>query len=162
MISFSVKPSLGESGRRELAGERSGAVTTSANLGNSRLRPWLQAAALGLFLACGPYAGAQEPPKHPDSPLDTLMKTRLWADVPDAKDFVRQTRPPSDALDYQPTHGVSAERPALRTKSELEAMQAELEGAAARNETKTGQRKRAHPAPVAEARKAAPDKAIAN
>jgi hypothetical protein len=137
-------------------------VTTSTDLRNSRLRLLLPAAALGLFLCSGSYALAQDPPKPADSPLDTIMKTRLWADVPEAKDFVRQTRPPGDALDYQPTNGVSAERPALRTKSELEAMQAELEGAAARNQTKAGQRKSAHPAPVAEARKAAPDKAIAN
>ncbi|WP_139223604.1 hypothetical protein [Methylocapsa palsarum] len=137
-------------------------MTTSTDLRNSQRRTMVRAAALGLFLGSGFCAFAQSPPKPPDSPLDTIMKTRLWADVPEAKDFVRQTRPPSDALEYQPTHGVAPERPALRTKSELEAMQAELEGTRSHNQAKASQRKRVNPAPVAEARKAAPTKAMAN
>jgi hypothetical protein len=132
-------------------------MAATTDLQTSRLRILLLAPAMGLVLVSGSFALAQDPAK-PDSPLDTIMKTRIWADVPEAKDFVRQTRPSSDALDYQPTNGVSAERPALRTKGELEAMQAELEGAGSRNQMKAGQRKRSGSAPVAEARKAAPGK----
>jgi hypothetical protein len=133
-------------------------MAAKTDLRTSRLSILLLAASMGLVLASGSFAVAQDAAKPADSPLDTIMKTRLWADVPEAKDFVRQTRPSSDALDYQPTNGVSAERPALRTKSELEAMQAELEGAGSRNQMKAGQRKRSGSAPVAEARKAAPGK----
>lgn len=115
-------------------------------------------AALGLLLGSGLVAGAQERPKGPDSPLDTILKTRIWADVPDAKDFVRESRPSSDSLDYQPTHGSGPEhRAALRTKSELEAMQSELESASVRNQKKAGR-----PAQIAGSRKAPSGKAVAN
>ncbi|VFU08940.1 conserved protein of unknown function [Methylocella tundrae] len=77
------------------------------------------------------------------SPLDTLMKTRLWADVPEAKDFVRQSRPPQDTLDYRPTTGTDPERPKPRTKAELDALQSELESALVHNGARGGQPKAA-------------------
>ena len=64
------------------------------------------------------------------SPLDTLMSTRLYADVPEAKDFVRQNRPPPETLDFKPTTGTDPARPKVRTKPELDALQSELESAA--------------------------------
>jgi hypothetical protein len=68
------------------------------------------------------------------SPLDTIMSTHLFADVPDARDFVRESRPPPDTLDYQPLTGPDRERPKLKTKDELKALASELEAAAAHNE----------------------------
>lgn len=91
---------------------------------------------LGLLLATGGAAFAQKAPKTGGTPLDTLMNTRLWADVPEAKDFVRGTRRSPDELDFQPTRGSEHKRPKLRSPSELEALQSELERAAARNQAK--------------------------
>jgi hypothetical protein len=68
------------------------------------------------------------------SPLDTIMSTHLFADVPEAKDFVRESRPPPEALDYQPVTGADREGPKLKNKDELKALQSELETAAAHNE----------------------------
>jgi hypothetical protein len=79
------------------------------------------------------------------SPLDTLMSTRLYADVPEAKDFVRQNRPPPETLDFKPTTGTDPARPKVRTKPELDALQSELESAAQKNEERAGLRKAAKP-----------------
>jgi hypothetical protein len=68
------------------------------------------------------------------SPLDTIMSTHLFADVPEAKDFVRESRPPPDTLDYQPLTGPDREGPKLKTKDELKALESELEAAAVHNE----------------------------
>lgn len=67
------------------------------------------------------------------SPLDTLLSTRLWADVPEAKDFVRQNRPSMDSLEFKPTAGTDPQRPKPRTKTELDALRAELETAGQQN-----------------------------
>jgi hypothetical protein len=82
------------------------------------------------------------------SPLDTLMSTRLTADVPEAKDFVRQTRRPPETLDFKPTSGTDPERPKVRTKTELDALQSELEGAAQKNAARAGLRKAEKAAPA--------------
>lgn len=68
------------------------------------------------------------------SPLDTIMSTHLFADVPEAKDFVRESRPPAESLDFQPLTGPDRDGPKLKTKDELKALESELETAAARNE----------------------------
>jgi hypothetical protein len=68
------------------------------------------------------------------------MHTKIWADVPEAKDFVRETRPPPDSLAYQPVTGTDPERPKLRSKAELEALASELERGAAHNDRKAGKR----------------------
>lgn len=81
----------------------------------------------------GQCAHAQQA-KTGGSPLDTLMSTRLWADVPEAKDFVRETRQPADGLAYQPVTGTDPERPKLRNKEELQALEGELERAVAHND----------------------------
>ena len=70
------------------------------------------------------------------SPLETLKNTRLTTTVPDAKDFVRQTRPDESKLEYTPLTGTDPERPKPRDPKGVEALQAELEGAGAKNEVK--------------------------
>lgn len=96
------------------------------------------------------------------SPLDTLMKTRLWADVPTAKDFVRQSRPPQDTLDYRPTTGTDPERPKPRTNAELDALKSELESAAARNGARGGQPKSARTSAISNPKQGGAKKAPAN
>jgi hypothetical protein len=93
----------------------------------------------GMCLGFGPLAHAQEA-KAGGSPLDTLMHTKIWADVPEAKDFVRETRPLPDSLAYQPVTGTDPERPKLRSKAELEALENELERAASHNDRRAGKR----------------------
>jgi hypothetical protein len=102
-------------------------------------RPVPLAALAGICLGYGPLAHAQEA-KGGGSPLDTLMHTKIWADVPEAKDFVRDTRPPPESLAYQPVTGTDPDRPKLRSKTELEALESELERAATRNDRKAGKR----------------------
>ena len=92
-----------------------------------------------ICLGCGPPVHSQEA-KAAGSPLDTLMHTKIWADVPEAKDFVRETRPPPDSLAYQPVTGTDPERPKLRSKAELEALENELERAASHNDRRAGKR----------------------
>jgi hypothetical protein len=102
-------------------------------------RPVPLAALAGICLGSGPPVHAQQA-KPGGSPLDTLMHTKIWADVPEAKDFVRETRPPPDSLAYQPVTGTDPDRPKLRSKAELEALANELEGAVSHNERKAGKR----------------------
>lgn len=87
------------------------------------------------------------------SPLDTLMNTKLFADVPEAKDFVRATRPPAQSLEFKPTTGTDPARPKPRTGPELDALRSELEGAARKNAARAGLRQ--PPGAAAEARAAA-------
>ncbi|MEJ0092129.1 MAG: hypothetical protein WDN46_01435 [Methylocella sp.] len=110
-------------------------------------------------------AAKAAPKKTAGTPLDTIKNTRIWADVPEARDFVRQSRTPTDKLDYQPTTGTDPQRPKLRTKAELEALQTELEDALAHNGARTGQRtapKSPQAAATDAAKKAKPDKGAAN
>lgn len=103
--------------------------------------------ALLLALACaGPLAAQDAAPASSDaparkrnptgSPLDTLMNTKLWPDVPEAKDFVRQARPNDDSLDYRPPWGPDRESPKPRSKEELDALRRELGADAARNKAR--------------------------
>jgi hypothetical protein len=89
----------------------------------------------------------QAPQKPPQpygggTPLDVILNTRLWTDVPEAKEFVKATRPPEDTLEYQPTVGQDVSRPKPRTPAELKAMEDELERAGATAERAAGVRKR--------------------
>jgi hypothetical protein len=73
---------------------------------------------------------------HPDpygSPLDTLMSTRLWTDVPPAKDFVTSSRPDSGSVDYAPLVGTDPDRPKPRDPAGIKALQAELESGGLKN-----------------------------
>lgn len=100
-------------------------------------RPVTLAALSGICLGLGPLAHAQEA-KPGGSPLDTVMHAKIWADVPEAKDFVRETRPPPDSLPYQPVTGTDPERPKLRTQLGLDSLESELERAASHNHRKAG------------------------
>lgn len=111
----------------------------SQKLVQNKVSPAASALVAGILVAFGSGVHA-EPAKKAGSPLDTLMSTRLWADVPEAKGFVQETRPPTDALGYQPVTGTDPERPKLRTKAELRALQSELEGATVQNERKAGKK----------------------
>jgi hypothetical protein len=81
-------------------------------------------------------AAAQQIKKHNTygTPLDTLKSTRFKTDVPEAEDFVKETRPDKSSLNYTPLTGVDPERPKPRDAKGVEALQAELEKAGARNE----------------------------
>lgn len=81
-----------------------------------------------------------QPAQSSGTPLDTIMNTKLWADVPEAKDFVRDSRPLPDSLAYQPLNGVDPERPKPKSKAELQALQGELEQAGLRNQARAGQK----------------------
>lgn len=84
------------------------------------------------------------------SPLDTMMSTRLWTDVPPAQDFVKETRPDAKQLDYAPLTGTDPARPKPRDKPNIQALQAELEHDGAQNESKArGLRGPAKGAPAA-------------
>lgn len=81
-----------------------------------------------------------QPSQSSGTPLDTIMNTKLWADVPEAKDFVRDSRQPPDSLAYQPLNGVDPERPKPRSKAELQALQGELEQAGLHNQARAAQK----------------------
>jgi hypothetical protein len=87
-------------------------------------------------------APAQKPPEPygGGTPVDVLMHTKLWEDVPEAKDFVKATRPPDDALEYQPTQGDDPKGAQLLNSNQLDSMQGELEHAGALAERSAGVR----------------------
>ena len=87
----------------------------------------------GICLALAAAVSGQDA-KAGGSPLDTLLSTHLFADVPDAKDFVRDTRPPAETLDYLPLTGPDRDGEKPKNKDELKALASELEAAALRNE----------------------------
>ena len=117
-----------------------------------RLAPRLCAAALATGLCAAPLAAetgaapaGQDAPKEdrskrtgtvPGTPLDTIMNTKIWPDVPEAKDFVRASRPGDDSLDFEPPWGSDPERPAPRSASDLDALRRELHGAEQRNKAR--------------------------
>ena len=68
------------------------------------------------------------------------MHTKLWEDVPEAKDFVKQSRPPDDALQYQPTQGDDPKGAQLLNPNQLNSLQDELEHAGAHAEHSAGVR----------------------
>lgn len=87
-------------------------------------------------------ARVQKPPEPygGGTPLDVLMHTKLWEDVPQPKDFVKQSRPPEDALQYQPTQGNDPKGAQLLNSDQLDSMQDELEHAGALAEHSAGVR----------------------
>jgi hypothetical protein len=127
-------------------------------------RPLTRAALAGICLAVGQPAHAQQA-NTGGSPLDTLMHTKIWADVPEAKDFVRETLPPPDSLAYQPVTGTDPERPKLRSKTELEALESELERAASHNDRNVAKRagiKKPAPAKTANREQVHADRGLAS
>ncbi len=132
------------------------------------------AAAAAAAAVAAPAPKRKKPRNPTGSPLDTIMQTRLFADVPEAKDFVREKRPAPETLEFKPTWGRDPVRPKLRTSAELGALQSELESAGKMNEARGGLSKAVKaskatrtPAAVAGVAKAAdkpgePSKASAN
>jgi hypothetical protein len=87
-----------------------------------------------------PAQAPKTKPKQPyggGTPLDVIMHTKLWVTPPPMASFVRASRPPDASLDYQPTSGKEAKRPALRNAAQLQELQDELEDAGAHNEAVT-------------------------
>ena len=73
------------------------------------------------------------------SPLATIMQFRLHADVPEAQDFVRETRPNTKDLKYTPLQsqlGPEPERPKLRDAAGIDALKTEMEDSIAHNEAR--------------------------
>ncbi len=114
------------------------------------------------MLCAAPALHAQDGQKTGGSPLDTILRSRLKADVPEAKDFVRQSRRSGEAPEPQPAIGSDPKRPSPRTKAELEDLRSELESAAASNEARAGRRKPLKAAPAPTAQKAKVEKALAD
>ena len=75
-------------------------------------------------------------PNKYGTPLDTLRNTRLWTDVPPARDFVEETRPDIKGLTYTPLTGVDPVRPKPRDPANVQAFQVEMERFRAENEAK--------------------------
>ncbi|WP_026606924.1 hypothetical protein [Methylocapsa acidiphila] len=117
-------------------------------------------ATFGGALLAGPLHA--EDKKATGSPFDTIAKTKIFADRPEAKEFVRASRPPSEALGYLPTARTDPERPAPRTEAELKALEAELERGAAHNQASAGRRSAAKAAPSAHAQGTKADKTLAD
>lgn len=86
-----------------------------------------------LVLGAVAVARAQGSGTVSGSPLDTIMNTRFWTDVPEAKDFVRQARPESDTLEFKTPYAKDAVRPRVRSATEVEALKRDLEKAILRN-----------------------------
>ena len=99
-----------------------------------------------------PPAKARHKPGPYGSPLATIMSSHLWTDVPQARDFVRETRPAAKDLTYTPLTGTDPERPKPRDPANVQALQAELEQDMARN---NGRAKGLTPAKPHRAKKAA-------
>jgi hypothetical protein len=83
-----------------------------------------------------PYGGG--------TPLDVILNTRFWTDVPEAKDFVKESRPPEETLHFQTTGGKDIARPKLRTSNELKAMEEDLERAGAAADRAAGVKSNFH------------------
>ncbi|MEW6437013.1 MAG: hypothetical protein AB1508_07565 [Pseudomonadota bacterium] len=77
-----------------------------------------------------PYGGG--------TPIDVIVHSKFWVDPPKMAPFVRKARPAPDSLNYTPTAGTEPKRPALRTATDLQKMEDELENAGARNEAAGG------------------------
>ncbi len=89
------------------------------------------------------YVQSKESDKPPQpygggTPLDVFLNTKLWTDAPEAKPFVKATRPPEDTLHYQTTGGKDIARPKLKTSAELQQMEDELERAGAAGDRAAG------------------------
>lgn len=97
-----------------------------------------------------PATAASAPAQKPDkpyaggTPLDVIMHTKLWETVPEAKDFVKETRQPEDALHYMPTQVFPPKDadaplpPKVLNSGELKSLEGELDVAGAHNERAAG------------------------
>ena len=117
------------------------------------MRPLPRVIFSSLWLACGlsttaaSSAAAQQAPtpaKHKPkpngSPLDTIMSSHLWTSVPQARDFVRDSRPAHKDMTYTPLTsqlGKDPDRPKPRDPANVLALQAELEQSIAHNNARS-------------------------
>ena len=92
--------------------------------------------AMGAF-GSGP-AVAQGKHNIEGTPLDTIMNSHLTPDVPEAKDFVKESRPDPSTLKYAPLSAPQPERPKPLAPKGVKDLQAELEAAAAKNARRAG------------------------
>ncbi len=98
------------------------------------------------ILTLGPAAAQQSQPATKPAPqpygggtpLDVILHTRYWTDVPDMRDFVKAARPAEGSLQFTPTGGTEPKRPPLRNATQLQQMQNELENAGAHSEQIAG------------------------
>ena len=84
---------------------------------------------------------APKPPPQPyggGTPLDVIMHSKFWVDPPQMAPFVREARPSTDTLNYTPTSGTEPKRPPLRTTTERQQREDQLENAGAHNEAAAG------------------------
>jgi hypothetical protein len=83
--------------------------------------------------------------KH-QSPLTTILNTKMYADPGTVPDFVEKSRP-SGGSDYIPLRAPEPQRVAKpKTAAELKAMEMDLDAAAAANRRRAGQGAAAAPA----------------
>lgn len=111
----------------------------------------LRAALVALALAGGLSVAAAQttqqapaPVKHKPnnygSPLETIMSSHLWTKVPQAQDFVRDSRPAPKDMKYTPLTsqlGKDPDRPKPRDAANVLALQAELEQSIAHNDVRS-------------------------
>ena len=84
---------------------------------------------------------ASHKPDPYQSPLATIMSSHLRADVPEAQDFVRESRPAAKDLKYTPLQsqlGPDPVRPKPRDPANVMALQAELEASITHNAARGG------------------------
>jgi hypothetical protein len=117
---------------------KSSHLTAWGHSGSRRSLLFVLACAFSLTAASGFADEQKKKPKHRNTPLDTILQTRLWTDTPEPKGFVRDHRPPADRLEYQPLTGTDPERPKLRTPEELKALETELEAARVHADKRAG------------------------
>jgi hypothetical protein len=99
-------------------------------------KPGLRAALVALA-TLGLTGAASAAEKH-QSPLTTILNTRLYADPGPVPDWVEKARSPGGS-DYIKLHEAQPERRAKRkSPAELKAMEADLDAAAAANRRRAG------------------------
>ncbi len=119
--------------------------TTTQQDAKPQTRYWDCISPLCTYAAPSKSSKSQAPqPYGGGTPLDVILSTRLWSDVPEAKDFVKSTRPPEETLQFQPTAGKDVARPKPRTPTELKAMEEELEQAGAAADRAAGVKSNFH------------------
>lgn len=118
------------------------AYVLATTRGRVRWRRFMAVAASFAAFALGAVASgaATAQGKHniEGTPLDTIMNTHLTPDVPEAKDFVKESRPDPGTLKYAPLSAPEPDRPKPLAPKGVQDLQAELEAAAAKNARRAG------------------------
>lgn len=69
---------------------------------------------------------------------DLMTSLGLWTNVPEAKEFVRRTRPASETLDFRSPYATDLRRPPARDPAGVQSLERNLERAGARNRSLAG------------------------